>query len=122
MVGVLWKSEHLNIEAKKMIYHSLIESHLNYAISSWGSHFARNIKGKFELDHIPKILRQLSSTQNKIIRAVFRKPKFDKVSQTYTSNSPLYKELEVLKIYDLYYYNLACIAHDFFYDRYFPEK
>ena len=105
-----------------MIYHSLVESHLNYAICVWGSHFARNIIGTFELDHIPEVLKQLSATQNKIIRAVFRKPKFDKVNQTYTRNSPLYKELEVLKIYDLYYHNLACIAHDYFYDRYLPDK
>ena len=122
MVGILWKSEHLNLEAKKMIYHSLVESHLNYAIVAWGSHFARNIVVSYSIDHVPEILKQLSYTQNKIIRAVFRKPKFDKSKQEYTSNSPLYKELEVLKICDLYYFNLACIAHNFFYDKDLPEK
>ena len=114
MVGILWKSEHLNLEAKKMIYHSLIESHLNYAITIWGSHFARNIAGIFEIDHIPENLKHLCNVQNKIIRAIFRKPKFDKISQTYTRNTPLYRELEVLRLYDLYYFNLACIAHEYF--------
>ena len=121
MVGILWKSEHLNLEAKKMIYHSLIESHLNYAITIWGSHFARNIAGIFEIDHIPENLKHLCNVQNKIIRAIFRKPKFDKISQTYTRNTPLYRELEVLRLYDLYYFNLACIAHEYFHVGDLPE-
>ena len=122
MVGIVWKSEHLNMQAKKMVYHSLVESHLNYAITTWGSHFARNITGLFDLDHTPEIMKPLCTAQNKILRAIFRKPKFDKTSQTYTRTAPLYSELEVLRICDLYYFNLACIAHDFYYNRSLPEK
>ena len=117
---VTFRSNH--VPSKKMIYHSLVESHLNYAIVAWGSHFARNILGTFDTDHIPEVLKQLSYTQNKVIRAIFRKPKLNKSTKMYTSNSPLYKELEVLKINDLYYHNLASIAHDYFYDRDLPEK
>ena len=38
-----------------------------------------------------------------------------------TQTSPLYKELGVLKIQDLYYYNLAVLVHDYFYNINFPE-
>ena len=67
-------------------------------------------------------LKQLSSTQNKIIRAICRKPKFDKVNNTYTSMSPLYKDLKILKLYDLYYYNLAIMAYSFFHGNDLPDK
>ena len=104
MVGILWKSEHLTSETKKTIYNSLVESHLSYGIVVWGAHMARNITGGFEADHIPSNLKQLYYTQNKIIRAIVRKPKHDKQNNTYTSMSPIYKELNILKLYDLYYY------------------
>ena len=29
MVGIFWKSEHMNMESKKIVYHGLVESHLN---------------------------------------------------------------------------------------------
>ena len=35
--------------------------------------------------------------------------------------SPLYKSLEVLKFQDLYYYNLAVFAHDYFNNAKIPE-
>ena len=87
MVGILWKAEHLTHETKKTVYLSLVESHLNYGILMWGSTIARNISGTFELDHIPDNLQQLTYTQNKVIRAIFRKPKYDKSSKLYTSMS-----------------------------------
>ena len=67
MVGILWKSDHLTTDTKKIIYNSLVESHLNYGIVVWGAPLVRNITGAFEMDHIPINLKQLSSTQNKII-------------------------------------------------------
>ena len=39
-----------------------------------------------------------------------------------TASSPLYKKLEVLKLQDLYYYNLAILAHDYFYSKNFPRS
>ena len=122
MVGILWKAEHLTHETKKTVYYSLVESHLNYGILMWGSTIARNISGTFELDHIPDNLQQLTYTQNKVIRAIFRKPKYDKSSKLYTSMSPLYKALKVLKLCDLYYFNLATMAHNFYHGNNLPDK
>ena len=34
----------------------------------------------------------------------------------------LYKELNVLKLCDLYYYNLAMLGHDYFHSNTLPEK
>ena len=43
IVGQLWKGEHLNLEAKLLIYYSLVEFHLSYGITMWGSEFAKNL-------------------------------------------------------------------------------
>ena len=104
------------------IYHSLVESHLNYTIVTWTSSFSRNFTDLFISEHIPDGLKAIKSTQNKVMRAIFRKPRFDKSLQSYTSNTPLYKELKVLKLFDLYCFNLACLAHEFFFEKNLPEK
>ncbi len=122
MVGILWKGEHLTFETKKTVYHSLVESHLNYGILMWASTLSRNLVGTFDMDHIPDNLKHLMYTQNKIIRAIFRKPKYDKELNVYTSMSPLYKTLKVLKLHDLYYLTLAIMAHAFFYEYELPDK
>ena len=83
MVGILWKIKHLNTETKRVIYHALVESHLNYGILVWGSVIAKYLTS-LDFTHIPDSLKQLAYTQNKIIRAIFRKPKFNKDSQTYS--------------------------------------
>ena len=36
--------------------------------------------------------------------------------------SPLYKELKVLKLRDLFYFNLAALAHDYYHSDSLPEK
>ena len=63
----------------------------------------------------------LVTVQNKIIRAIFRKPKYDKKLKVNTTMSPLYKALDVLKLQDLYYYNLAILAHDYFHSGVIPD-
>ena len=122
IVGILWKCPHLSIKTKKIIYHSLVESHLNYGILMWGSNLSKNITGNYDHNHIPSNLKNLNKTINKVVRAIFRKPKYDKINKVNTPSSPLYKELDVLKLYDLYYYNLASIVHDFYYEEDFPSK
>ena len=122
IVGILWKGEHLNVEAKKMIYHSLVESHLNYAIVTWASSFSKNLSELSSSEHIPEGLKSIQSVQNKVIRAIFRKPRFNKSLQMYTSNTPLFKELKVLKLFDLYCFNLASLAHEFYYEKNLPDK
>ena len=73
-------------------------------------------------NHIPISLRPVVTAQNKILRSIFRKPKYDKKKKLQTASSPLYKKLEVLKFQDLYYYNLAILAHDYFYSNNFPSS
>ncbi len=123
IVGILWKNTHLTLEAKKTIYFVLVESHINYGILTWASVFSKCINNKdYGEDYIPMNLLQLVRTQNKIIRAIFRKPKFDKKTQTHVSVTPLYKSLGILKLKDLYLYNLAIMAHDFFYNNCLPDS
>ena len=55
------------------------------------------------------------------MRAILRKPKYDKVNQTYTEMSPLYKKLNILKLKELYLYNLGILVHDHFYNKLFPN-
>ena len=122
MVGIFWKCDHITIETKKTIYHSLVESHLNYGILIWASNFSKNLTENYKIDHIPKNLQNLNTTLNKVIRAIYRLPKYNKQNKTYTSNTPLYKKLGVLKLHCLYYYHLALICHDYFYSINFPDK
>ena len=56
------------------------------------------------------------------MRAIFRKRKFDKFTKTNTPSSPLYKELKVLKIYDLYCYNLAILCFEYHHNKNIPDK
>ena len=70
----------------------------------------------------PKELKHLVVTQNKVSRAILRKPLYNKQTKTYAQINPLYVELEVLKLQELYYYNLGSLAHDFFYNPNFPDS
>ena len=121
MVGTFWKCPDIGLDTKKVIYFSLVESHLSYGILAWGSNFSRKIYGDFSSTYIPPNLKPIKKVQNKIIRAIFRKPKLDKRSQTYTDMSALYKELGVLKIFDLYCYNLAILCFDFHHNIDLPD-
>ena len=122
MVGIMWKSNHLSIETKKIIYYSMVESHLNYGILVWGSNFSKKILGKYDSTYIPTNLKNLNKTLNKILRAIFRKPKYDKVQKVNTPSNPLYKNLGVLKLCNLYYFNLASLVHDFYHGNILPQK
>lgn len=122
MVGILWKASHLSFETKKIIYHSMVETHLNYGILMWGSSLCKNIYGNFEADHVPNNLKNLNTTLNKVIRAIFRKPKYDKKKEVNTASNPLYKELGVLKLCDLYYYNLAILVQEYYHGNNLPSK
>ena len=74
-----------------------------------------------DLSHTPDRLIPIRTSQNKILRAIFGKSKKKKDSLEYTPSSPLYKELNVLKFQDLYYYNLSILVHDFYNSPLFPE-
>ena len=121
VVGTLWKCLHLDIETKKIIYHSLAESHLNYGIVTWSSELGKNLMLEKDMDHIPERLLPVRTAQNKVLRAVFGKSKKDKNTNEYTASSPLYKELDVLKFHDLYYYNICILVYDYFKCDDFPD-
>ena len=110
------------MKPKKLIYSGLVEAHLNYGIVTWASAFAPNISSTQIKDHLPSCLGTMVKTQNKVIRAIFRKPNYDKDTKTNTRVTPLYKEMGVLKLCDLYYYNLAVLAHDYFHSNSLPNK
>ena len=122
MVGIMWKMPDINILVKKIIYHSLVESHLNYGILIWASSISKNVHGNFSEGHIPNNLKTVKKAQNKVLRAIFGKPKYDKKNKIHTDMSPLYKELKVLKLHDLYYYNLSLLCFDYHNTNGSPDK
>ena len=122
IVGILWKSEHLTIEAKKLIYNGLVEAHLNYGIVTWASELAKNISSNEIKESIPSSLAKIVKVQNKVIRAIYRKPNYDRKTGNHTSVTALYKELKVLKLADLYYLNLGVLAHDYIQGNTLPTK
>jgi len=122
MTGIIWRCPDIDIHTKKLIYHSLVESHLVYGLLIWGANFSRKLIGNHNNDYIPSNLKCLKKAQNKIIRAIFRKKKYNKDTQTNTPSSPLYKELNVLKLYDLYRFNLAILCFEYHHNEHFPVK
>ena len=60
------------------------------------------------------------SKQKIVLRAVFRKPNYNKKTAQHTSVTALNKELNVPKEFDLHYFNLAVLAHDYLGDT-LPE-
>ncbi len=61
-------------------------------------------------------------TINKIIRAMVKKPKYDMKTRQNTPSKPIYKELQILTLNNLYYYNLGILAHTFQYSLNLPDK
>ena len=89
----------------------------------WASNFSKNLTSlNYRIDHVPENLKKINTTLNKIITAIFRTPKYDKKLKEYTQLNPLYKELGILKLCDLYYYNLAIMVHEFYHGNSLPSK
>ena len=122
MINSFWKMPNVGIAIKKIIYHSLVESHINYGIVIWASSLSKNVLNQFSNEDVPNNLKNIKKAQNKVIRAIFRLPKFDRTTQTFTEMSPLYKKLEVLKLKDLYWFNIGINCYDYFYNKEFPAK
>ncbi len=122
LVGILWKMTDLDLDIKKIIYHSLVESHINYGIVICASSISKHILGNFPAGHIPESLKPVKKAQNKVIRAIFKLPKYDKKNKTVTEMGPLYKKLQILKLHDLYYYNIALLCFNYIKVEGFPNK
>ena len=121
MIGTFWNCSELDMKTKIVIYHSLVESHLNYGIIIWASEFAKNIMTDRNYSLKPSNLKKLITTQNKIVRAICRKPKFNKNTKEYTRSAPLYKELNILRLKELYFYNLGVLVFEHYHNPDFPE-
>ena len=124
MTGVFWRCPITDFKIKKQIYHSLVESHLNYGLLLYASSFSRQVANHTDESHsyyTPSNLKPVNVTLNKILRAIFRVPKYDKKTKTYTDNSILYKKLGVLKLIDLYRYNLAILVYNAIYSETCPR-
>ncbi len=57
-----------------------------------------------------------------MIRAIFKLPKYDRKNKVVTEMGPLYKKLQILKLHDLYYYNVALLCFNYFKVEGFPNK
>ena len=122
LVNSFWKCPIQDIKIKKQIYHALVESHLNYGILVYASNFSKHVASNDVKSGIPNNLTQLVVTQNKILRAIFRIPKYDRINNVYNDSSSLYKELGVLKLEDLYRYNLGLLTHNSIYSDIYPTR
>ena len=87
----------------------------------WCSELSKNLMSEKDLNHIPDRLLPIRTSQNKILRAIHGKAKKNKVTSEYCASSPLYKQLNVLKFHDLYYFNLCILAYDYHNAKLFPE-
>ncbi len=79
------------------LYYCLVFSHLSYGVQVWGS-------------ACDTYLKDLSVIQNKAVRIISGKQYFQIYGQTpgpLPSSTPLYKELKILKLQDIYRFNVA---------------
>ena len=91
---------------KKIIYHSLVESHMIYGIVIWASSLSKNVLNQFSNDDVP----------------ILSLPKFDRTTQTFTVMSPLNKKLAVLKLKELYWFHIGINCYEFFKNNEFHTK
>ena len=87
-VGILNKLKtHLPFFALKTLYYTLVHPYLNYCNLVWGGTY-------------PTHLNHLKVLQKRILRIIFQRPYFE-------HTNPLFFESEILKINDLFKYNLS---------------
>jgi hypothetical protein len=85
---------YVDLPTLKMIYYSLVHSHLSYCITIWGG-------------APPTTKKPLVTIQNKIIRIIT-------FSQYRTHAPPLFLKLNILQIDDIYRLHLALLIHKIF--------
>ena len=97
-IGILAKLKPLLKEnLLKCIYYSLVYSHLSYGIEAWGSAAKTNLNKLLTLQH--KAVRIMSGVQ--YFQIYGREP------GPLPSSEPLYKNLEILKLEDIFKLNIA---------------
>lgn len=95
-IFVMNRAKHfLSIDSLKMIYFSLIHSHMIYGIEAWGN---------------SKALDKIFKLQKRAIRVMYRKP--------YRSHTdPLFINSSILKIKDIQILHASLFVHDFVHKR-----
>ena len=83
---------YVNIKTLRTLYYCLIYFHLQYCISSWGRASQTT-------------LRLLKTTQKRILRIITKSPYC-------TPSTPLFSELELLKLDDIYKLKIAIAVHN----------
>lgn len=97
-VGMLYKIRHQSSKhVLRSLYFSLFESHLSYALPVWGS--ATKV-----------LLQNLIILQKKAIRAI-------SFSEYHAHTSPIFKQLGILKLEDLFKYKVSSLMWDFDHDN-----
>ena len=92
VVGVLYKTRrNLNRKTMKIVYNSLVESHIRYGILGWGT-------------SCKSYIRKLEVAQNKALRCIT-------YSDRRTRLRPLYKTNNILPVDDIY--NIECLKFMF---------
>ena len=95
--GVLSRLRHyLPINSLITVYHSVVFSHLQYAISSWGSAST-------------SLLKTIKTIQNKIIRLIT-------FSSCRSNAEKLYAQFKILNLNDIYKLQLAKLMHKYKHD------
>ena len=81
-IGIIWRTRHsLNKQSKLLLYYSLIQSHLQYGVTVWGSACKSSLK-------------PLVTSQKRMTRIIASAPYL-------AHTSPLFKSLKILKLKDL---------------------
>lgn len=94
-IGIIRKSRFLLPQSTRiMIYHTLFHSHLTYGIILWGSTWEKH-------------LDRVRSLQNKAIKLICLANRRDRVN-------PLYYNLKILKIDDIYRFEVGILMHKFY--------
>ena len=84
--------KYVNINTLKIIYYSLIYSHLKYCVTSWGK-------------AAKTIIQPIINTQKRVIRIMTG-------SNCQTNSSPLFTQLQILKLCDIYKLQMAITIHN----------
>ena len=93
-VGIIARlSRYLPTETLTILYHSLVSTHLLYALPAWASTCA-------------SYTYKVTMLQNKVIRIMTKTSKFEPIS-------PQYYNLKILKLNDLYRYETAQLMYQY---------
>ena len=99
VVGILYKLRHfVNIKVMNNIYYALFYSHIVYAIEVWGS--TSNI-----------YINNIITLQKRVVRLMTYKDQFPVLPGPLYPSSPLFMELKLLKIKDIFILQISKFIH-----------